>query len=175
MKRRNLLGGAGALALFGGITAYGYLEEQSSKSNEKTDSEFVDESEIPADIEPLVDLAYEFRDHIIQFYPNATVSLGEEAIATEIEVDASSAEGVKTELNRVAKEFATVFSETESDVPAPTFSVITHQVQAIVAPAVLDSYRAGDLTENAVIETIEITSVEQNEGDGNDHSSHSHE
>lgn len=175
MKRRNLLFSIGSAVVLGGTGIYGYLnfEESPQQATGETQTEFVDESDVPEDVQQLQSLAYKFNTHISEFYPDADVFIAEGEIVTIIDTDESSAEGVKSELTRVAKEFATVFADSESDVAAPTFSAITHQVQAIVAPAVLDSYRAGELKQSAVVETIEITEANRTSG-GHDHGSHDH-
>ena len=182
MKRRTLLFGLGSTALLGGTTVYGFMESTSpdqSQATGQTRTDFVDKSEVPDAVEPFQEIAYDYHNEIDSYYPDSRVFLETDGIVHLFQPNGDSANDLKAEFHRVAKVFANTFAETDETVPAPTFTAVSGEVQAIVTPTVLKQYRAGNLKESAVVETVEITSIDRDTGDntagGHDHSSHDHD
>ena len=170
------------MALFGGITAYGYIQEvgtDETQATGQTRTDFVDESDLPEDVQSFQTIAFNYHRKVTKYYPDSRVFVQEDGVVHEFNPSGDSGDDLKAEFHRVAKVFANMFAETDADVPAPTFTAVVGEVQAILTPAVLDSYRAGELKENAVVETVAITSLDrtassENTDGGHDHGSHDH-
>ena len=164
MERRNLIFGIGSATLLGGVSVYGFLEQTSSDGQPtgQTRTDFVEESDVPAEVEAARSVASEFFSVIREYYPESRVFLNDRGeIVHLFEPKESNPDSVESEIHRIAKLFANTFAEMDGE-PAPTtFTIVTGEVQAILTAPVLEAYRDGDLRESAVLETIEITKIER--------------
>jgi hypothetical protein len=179
MKRRKLIYGGGVLTMFGGIIGYGILDTTNDSDGSTQEAAFESEAAVPEDLKPTRQVALDFHEQLQEYYPDAGVYLRSEEVVATFSPESSSPDGVKAEIHRLGKLFANTFAETDDSLPAPTFTAVTGKVQGIIAPSVLEAYRAGELQESAVVETVEITSIERTGGSsettsGHDHSSHDH-
>lgn len=173
MNRRNLLIAVGSGVSIATLGGYFALSEQSSDNQKDT----ISEEELPKEMENIKPLAVDFNQRLQDILddPNVYIS-GSNSITVYYVSDADGGDRLTTEFNEITKKFVESINSTgiaEDDIPL--LSMVASNIQAIAPSSSLKEHIYGNLTQNALLETVEITGTVDVQGESNhNHDNHNH-
>lgn len=156
MRRRKFLAAAGGLGLIG---AAGCVEEEDDLEEDMQTEKRPTVTNAPEPVKAVKPLAVAFHKRISEYYPDVRLFISpDEAIITiEIAPNATSAEELTQEFNRLALEFVATIKEGDFD-PA-TLSVVASDVRAFIVESAVRAHVNGEINEEAFLKTIETMSA----------------
>lgn len=161
MNRRALLTAAGgSLLAGGGVIGVSMIGGNKETANNTTSKENVTD-EAPQVVRNVQPLAATFRDHIDDYFDSVRVFITQNGeIVMQYSTTAETESALKSEMHRIAKEYATIVKEGHQPV---SLTIVTGKVQGIIPTAAIKAYVRGDINEEAYHETLQVTGIETNE------------
>lgn len=168
MERRNLMISVGSgVSLFGltGILAYndifGHDKRKQTVGNP------------PKEAEVLMPLASHTKSNLDGVLDDARVFIrGKDTIVVYYRSDANSEDRLMTEFSQITRKFVESVNSTDIEPDnIPSLSMVASNVHAIVPKSSIKSSIQGNISEDALLETIEIVGTIDinNSGDGHNH------
>jgi len=137
-------------------------ENTENNTDERSRVKEVSDDKVPERVLQFKAVATFVSRKVKEHFSNVRTFINREGeIFLQYESDASTQSELKTEMNQIIEIYLEFIS---SKSQATTFSVINGKVQSIVTKPVVASYVKGNLKKSAVLETIEVMSVERNDG-----------
>lgn len=169
MKRTHILGlvvlvvAAGAIGAVGAVTV---LDSGNGGNAEQASTQYQEVENAPEDVAETRPLAEAFYKEVRTYYPDARVFVTQQGhIMVELSPNADSGEEVRSELTRVAIQYSETVNRTGHN--ASALSIVTGQVEMVVPATPVERHAAGNLTDKAFAETIEVRSIDRNNEGGN--------
>lgn len=151
----GLMAGLSALGLDDTTTT----EVQTGETAPTTPAEDIEVPETVAESKPLAEAV---KRDLGQHVTEDTVYIDDDGtIILEYTTTAASSDELETEFNRLAVAYGELLAT--SDHEPTTLVLVSGEVMAVVPEPAVQRYASGNLTKNALTETVEVTDVERRE------------